>query len=64
MRGYVISNYFLKALGLIFDVDTSKIVLIGDDDFKKVETFKRTPKADLEITLEGKEKIRIEMQAG
>jgi hypothetical protein len=24
MRGYVISNYFLKALGLIFGVDTSK----------------------------------------
>lgn len=37
MRGYVISNYFLKALGLIFGVDTSKIDLIGDDDLKSVE---------------------------
>ncbi len=64
MRGYIISNYFLKALGLVFGVDTSKIDLIGDDDLRSVETFKRTPKADLEISLNGKEKIRIEMQSG
>ena len=64
MRGYVVSNYFLKALGLIFGVNTSKIDLIGDDDLRSVETFKRTPKADLEIRLNGKEKVRIEMQSG
>src|SRR3989338_4309609 len=64
MRGYVLSNYFLKALGLVFEVDTSNIDLIGDDDLKNIETFKRTPKADLEIRLNGKEKIRIEMQSG
>ncbi len=64
MRGFVISSYFLKTLGLIFGVNTSKIDLIGDDDFRSVETFKRTPKADLEIKLKGKEKIRIEMQSG
>jgi hypothetical protein len=64
MRGFIISNYFLKALGLIFNVDTSKIDLIGDDDLKSVETFKRTPKADIEIRLNKKEKIRIEMQSG
>jgi len=64
MRGYVLSNYFLKALGLVFEVDTSSIDLIGDDDLKNIETFKRTPKADLEIKLKGKEKVRIEMQSG
>ncbi|MDD5135457.1 MAG: restriction endonuclease, partial [Phycisphaerae bacterium] len=64
LRGYVVSNYFLKALGLIFGVDTSNIDLIGDDDLKSVETFKRTPKADLEIRLNNKEKVRIEMQSG
>ncbi|KKP77764.1 MAG: restriction endonuclease [Candidatus Moranbacteria bacterium RIFOXYA12_FULL_35_19] len=64
MRGLVISSYFLKALSLIFAVDISKINLIGDDDLKKADTFKRTPKADLEIKLNGKEKVRIEMQAG
>src|SRR3989344_7525273 len=64
MRGFVISNFFLKALGLVFEVDTARISLIGDDDLKKVETFKRTPKADLEIRLNGKKRIRIEMQSG
>ena len=64
MRGYVFSNYFLKALGLVFGVDVSKIDLIGGDDFKNAETFRRTPKADLEINLSKKEKIRIEMQSG
>lgn len=64
MRGYVVSNFFLKALGIIFEVDTAKIDLIGDDDLKTVETFKKTPKADLEIRLNGKKKIRVEMQSG
>jgi len=64
MRGCLISNFFLKALGLIFGVDTSKIDLIGDDDLKNIETFKQTPKADLQIRLNGKEKIRVEMQSG
>jgi hypothetical protein len=64
MRGSVISSFFLKALGIIFEVDTSKIDLIGDDDLRNIETFKKTPKADLEIKLNGKEKIRIEMQSG
>ena len=64
MRGYIISNFFLKALGIIFAVDTSTIELIGDDDLKDIDTFKRTPKADLEICLVGNGKIRIEIQSG
>lgn len=64
MRGYVISNYFLQALGLVFGVDVSTIRLLGDDDLRTVETFKKTPKADLEIRLGKEEKIRIEMQSG
>lgn len=64
MRGYVVSNFFLKALGIIFDINASSIELIGDDDLKNIETFKRTPKADLEICLLNDEKIRIEMQSG
>lgn len=64
MRGYILSNFFLKALSYIFEVDTTSIDLIGDDDLKNVETFKRTPKADLEVRLNEKEKIRIEMQSG
>lgn len=63
MRGFVISNYFLKALTKIFDVSLDNIILIGDDDFQNIESFKRTPKADLQITL-GNVKIRVEMQSG
>ncbi len=64
MRGYILSNFFLKALGLIFEIDISSIQLIGDDDLVNIETFKRTPKADLELIYNGVEKIRIEMQSG
>jgi len=63
MRGFVFSNYFLKALTKIFDVTLDNIILIGDDDLQNIESFKRTPKADLQITL-GNVKIRIEMQSG
>jgi hypothetical protein len=64
MRGYIISNYFLKALSIIFEVDIENIKLIGDDDLVKIESFKRTPTADLEITLTNGSRVRIEMQSG
>lgn len=64
MRGFVISTYFFKAISKIFDIDISKIKTIGDDDLESIETFKRTPKADLEICLKTKEVIRIEVQSG
>ena len=64
MRGFIISNYFLKALGLIFEVDVKNISLIGDDDLKNIETFKRTAKSDLEIKLNSEKRIRIELQSG
>ena len=63
MRGFVISKYFLKALTEIFDVSSDNINFIGDDDLQNIESFKRTPKADLQITL-GNEEIRVEMQSG
>lgn len=64
MRGFVISNYFLKALSLIFQVNIEDIDLIGDDDLMHIETFKRTPKADLEVNLRNGDKIRLEIQSG
>lgn len=64
MRGFVISSYFLNALSLIFEVDIENIELIGDDDLINIDTFKRTPKADLQINLKNNEKIRIEVQSG
>ena len=64
MRGFVISNYFLKALSIIFEVNIEDIDLIGDDDLAKIELFKRTPKADLEVNLKNNKKIRLEIQSG
>ena len=64
MRGYIISVYFLKALGIIFQTDLSKIKIIGDDNLLNIDSFKRTPTADLEISFNKCEKIRIEIQAG
>jgi len=64
MRGYIISNYFLKALSLVFEVDIDDIDLIGDDDLINIDTFKRTPKADLEVNLKDGQKIRLEIQSG
>jgi len=64
MRGYIISNYFLKALSKIFEVSLEDISIIGDDDLANIESFKRTPTADLEITLKDGDKLRIEVQSG
>ncbi|MFA6458579.1 MAG: restriction endonuclease [Patescibacteria group bacterium] len=64
VRGFVISNYFLGALSVIFGVRIEDIYSIGDDDLAKIETFKRTPKADLEISLKNIGKIRLEIQSG
>ena len=64
MRGFVLANYFLKALGVIFGVDVSHIRIIGDDDLANIELFKRTPKADIEVVLRDGSLLRIEMQTG
>lgn len=61
MRGYALSHYFLKVIGLIFEINPLDIRLIGDDDLRNIETFRRTARADFEIK---KEKMRIEMQSG
>lgn len=64
MRGYVISAYFTNALSHIFETPAENIVVIGDDDFEKIETFKRTAKADIEIRRSDGTRIRIEVQSG
>ena len=64
MRGYIVANYFLKTLSIIFGVNRNQISLIGDDDLKHIEAFKRTPTADLEIVLQNGQKLRVEVQSG
>lgn len=59
MRGYLVCEYFKGDISNIFNIPVKKIKQIGDDDFDDITTFKRTPKADLEI-----DNFRIEVQSG
>lgn len=63
LRGYAISEYFTPAFSKIFNVPLSSISSIGDDDLRNIDTFKRSPKADLEIKIDRKT-VRIEVQSG
>ena len=63
LRGYVVSAYFTPAFSQIFDVPLTSVVQVGDDDLRTIETFRRSPKADLEITRNHRT-IRIEVQSG
>ena len=63
VRGYLILEYFKSAIAEIFGVSQDLIQSIGEDDFSSLDTFKRTPKADLEI-LHSHTVWRIEVQSG
>lgn len=63
MRGYIMVEFFSKAIAKIFNITNKELSFIGDDDFSNLETFKRTPKADIEVKYNGK-LIRIEVQSG
>ncbi len=64
MRGFVITNYFSRAIAHIFEVSLDNISFIGDDDLVNIETFKRTPTADLQIRLRDNSLVRVEVQSG
>lgn len=64
MRGYIIANYFMKALSVMFGTELEEIEVVGDDDLKNIATFKRTPTADLQVHLNGFGKVRLEIQSG
>lgn len=59
IRGFLMLAYFKPAIAQIFGVNIDAIQSIGDDDFSDIRTFKRTPKADLQIN-----HYRIEVQSG
>ncbi|HIS08659.1 MAG TPA: restriction endonuclease [Candidatus Scatomorpha intestinipullorum] len=59
MRGFLICEYFKEAICDIFEIEKSQILHIGEDNFSSLETFKRTPRADLQI-----QNMRIEIQSG
>jgi len=63
LRGYATTQFLLPAIRYIFEINNKSILSIGQDDFSSLETFKRTPRADLLIMASGK-KVRLEVQAG
>ncbi len=63
LRGYATSNYLKPAIAQFFGVETDAIADFGDDDFQSIETFRRTPKADLQFQYNDK-LILIEFQSG
>ncbi|MCL1622884.1 hypothetical protein M2R47_01260 [Moraxella sp. Tifton1] len=63
LRGFVVTKYFLGAISYIFDVDCDSIQFVGDDNFDNLHSFKRTPKADLQLNYKN-EVLRIEIQSG
>jgi len=63
LRGYSVVEYFTPSFSKILKIPISSITRIGDDDLKNVETFRRSPKADLEFTKDH-QKIRLEVQSG
>lgn len=63
MRGYAVCVYFSKALSIVFNVPQGSIKTIGEDKLTAIETFSKSPAADLEIELDGKT-VRLEIQSG
>lgn len=59
MRGFLICEYFMESLNDIFGVKYDEIKRIGLDDFSSLDSFKRSPRADLQI-----KNTRIEIQSG
>lgn len=63
IRGYLILEYFKNAIAEIFGTSQDLIQSIGEDDFSSLDTFKRTPKADLALQNANKN-WRVEVQSG
>ncbi|MBL4591166.1 MAG: hypothetical protein JKY96_04330 [Phycisphaerales bacterium] len=63
LRGHAMTRFLSPSLALLFDLELESIQDYGDDDFRSLETFRRTPKADLKLTY-GTHEIVIEVQSG
>lgn len=63
LRGYSMCALFMPVVAKIFSVPESSIQLIGGDDLKNIEHFKRTPTADLSVARAGNT-FEIEFQSG
>lgn len=63
LRGYALCEFFTPAFAQIFNVSLSSITNIGTDDLQQIDTFRKSPKADLSIQVHDKI-VRIEVQSG
>ena len=63
MRGYVVCKFFAPTLATIFNVPEDSIRTVGHDSLSDIETFSRSPVADLEIELND-QIVRLEIQSG
>ena len=63
MRGYAVLEYFNPALSKLFKIELGSILQIGDDQLTNIDTFKKTPTADLQIKKNGQQ-INLEIQSG
>ena len=63
LRGFAIVEFFSPILAKIFNVKINSITQIGEDDFSQLETFKRTARADLSISIDN-QIVHIEVQSG
>tara|TARA_R110002072_G_scaffold42064_9_gene117801 strand:- start:87395 stop:88183 length:789 start_codon:yes stop_codon:yes gene_type:complete len=63
LRGYAMTRFLQPVLANLFSIDQEDIHDFGDDDFRAVETFRRTPKADLQLVYDDTN-IVIEVQSG
>lgn len=63
MRGYAVCEFFSKALSIVFNISRDKIKIVGNDKLSCIDTFSKSPTADLEIELDNKI-IRLEVQSG
>ena len=60
MRGHLVCEYFREEISYIFGVQPNFVLNIGEDDFRSIQTFRRTPRADLQIY----DLLRVEVQSG
>ncbi len=63
LRGFALVELFKPIFAKLFEIDMALMTNIGDDDLKNIDTFKRTPTADLQIK-KNKKIISIEVQSG
>ena len=63
MRGKIVSQFFTTAIAQVFGVDESKITNFGNYSLSDPDSFKRTPTAELQISVDGKF-INMAIQSG